>query len=116
MGDKLLFIHTKVGTMSQRPTFSTEFKLDAVSLVLDQGYTISNACKALNISESALRRWVHQLKQERGGITPVAGKALTPEQRHIQELEAKLKRSEREKEILKKATALLISDSIRSSL
>jgi len=102
--------------MNQRRTFSTDFKMDAVSLVLDQGYSISNACEALSISQSALRRWVHQLKQERGGITPVGGKALTPEQRHIQELEAKLKRAEREKEILKKATALLMSDSNKSSL
>jgi len=47
MGDKLLFIHTKVGTMNQRPTFSTEFKLDAVSLVLDQGYIAASSLKAI---------------------------------------------------------------------
>jgi transposase-like protein len=35
------------------------------------------------------------------------GKALTPEQRRIQEQEARCKRLEQEKDILKKATALL---------
>ena len=55
-----------------------------------------------------------QLKQERHGETPVGSKALTPEQRKIQELEAKIKRIEREKEIIKKATALLMSDSMKS--
>lgn len=61
------------------------------------------------MGESALRRWVDQLSQEREGVTP-KGKALTPEQRKIQELEARCKRLEMEKTILKKATALLMSD------
>ncbi|MGL5486100.1 MAG: hypothetical protein ACRDC6_07410, partial [Shewanella sp.] len=40
---------------------------------------------------------------ERTGTTPI-GKALTPEQQKIQELEARINRLEREKDILKKAT------------
>ena len=48
---------------------------------------------------------------ERGGITP-AIKALTPEQQKIQELEARIMRLEREKSILKKATALLMSEDL----
>lgn len=93
----------------QRRTFSTEFKHDAANLVVDQGYSITAAVKALGVSESALRRWVEQLEQERGGTTPKS-KALTPEQQRIQELEARVNRLEREKAILKKATALLMSD------
>jgi len=41
---------------------------------------------------------------------------LTPDQQRIQALEAHIKRIEREKEILKKATALLMSDSMKSSI
>lgn len=37
-------------------------------------------------------------------------KALTPEQQKIQELEARINRLEREKTILKKATALLMAE------
>jgi hypothetical protein len=55
------------------------------------------------LSESALRRWVKQLEAERGGSTP-SSKALTPEQQLIKELEARVKRLEQEKFILKKAT------------
>ena len=102
--------------MSSRRTSSTEFKVDSASLALDQGYAVMEACKPVDVSESAMRDWVNRLKQERGGLTPIVGKALTPEQRRIQELEAKIKRIEKEKEILKKATTLLISDSIKSSL
>ena len=101
-------------TKRQRRTFSSEFKVDAASLVLDQGYSISEAARSLDIGDTALRRWVDQLKIERGGETP-AGKALTPEQQKIQELEARINRLEREKSILKKATALLMSDELERS-
>ncbi|UPR40780.1 transposase [Vibrio parahaemolyticus] len=68
----------------------------------------------MDISETVLRRWVDQLKIERGGATPAA-KAITPEQQKIQELEARISRLEREKSILKKATALLMSDELERS-
>jgi transposase len=95
----------------QRRSFSTEFKREAACLVVDQGYSVPEACRSLDIGQSALRRWVKQLEQERTGVTPTS-KALTPEQQRIQELEAQVKRLEQEKSILKKATALLMSDEI----
>ena len=95
----------------QRRTFSAEFKREAAMLVLDQGYSVAEACQSLGLVDSALRRWVSQLQQERAGITPQS-KALTPEQQKIQELEAQINRLEREKAILKKATALLMSDEL----
>lgn len=93
----------------QRRSFSTEFKVEAASLVVDQGYSMAEASRAVDVGESALRRWVNQLRAERDGVTPTT-KALTPEQQRIQELEARVNRLEREKAILKKATALLMSD------
>ena len=93
----------------QRRSFSAEFKLEAASLVLDQDYSFPEASRALNIGETVLRRWVKQLVDERNGTTP-SSKALTPEQQKIQELEARINRLEREKTILKKATALLMSE------
>ena len=97
----------------QRRTFSTEFKHDAASLVLDQGYSFADASRAVDVHENTLRTWAAQLESERGGTTP-AFKALTAEQQRIQELEAKVNRLEREKSILKKATALLMSDDLKS--
>ncbi|OLQ83948.1 transposase [Photobacterium proteolyticum] len=95
----------------KRRSFSPEFKRDAASLVLDQNYTITEASRAVDVGDTALRRWVEQLKEERNGTTPNS-KALTPEQQKIQELEARIHRLEREKAILKKATALLMSDEL----
>lgn len=76
--------------------------------MLDQGYSHIEASRWLGVVESALRRRVSQLQQERIGVTPQS-KALTPEQQKIQELEARTARLEREKSILKKATAPLMS-------
>ena len=97
-----------------RRSFSTEFKREAAGLVLDQGYSIPEACRSLDVGETALRRWVDQLKAEPGGVTPKAS-ALTQEQQRIQELEKQVNRLEREKSILKKATALLMSDEMNHS-
>ena len=92
-----------------RHLFTAEFKLEATSLVLDQGYSVPEASRSLDVGETVLRRWVQQLQSERTGTTPIS-KALTPEQQKIQELEARINRLEREKDILKKATALLMAD------
>lgn len=90
----------------QRRSFSPEFKQQAASLVLDQGYNFSEASRSVGVGETVLRRWVRQFQMER------QGKAITPDQQRIQELEARIERLEREKAILKKATALLMSEGI----
>ena len=95
----------------KRRTFTPEFKQEAASLVLDQGYSITQASLSLGVVESVLRKWVKQLTEERQGVTP-KGKAMTPEQQRIQELEERCRRLEMEKTILKKATALLMSDEL----
>src|SRR3569833_3291541 len=95
----------------QRRTFSAEFKRDAAALVLDQGYSHLEASRSLGVVESVLCCWVWLLCLVCFGVISQS-KALTPEQQKIQELEAKISRLEREKAILKKATALLMSDEI----
>lgn len=95
--------------------FSPEFKAQAASLVLDSGYTLKEAAKASNISHSAITSWVKQLKEERAGSTPQNAKAITAQQRKIQSLEKRVRELELEKEILKKASALLISDNYQST-
>ena len=95
----------------RRRTFSPEFKQQVACLVLDQGYSHMEASRSVGVGETVLRRWVRQLQMERQGVTP-QGKAITADQQRIQELEARIERLEREKAILKKATALLMSEGI----
>ena len=61
-----------------------------------------------------MRRWVKQLKEEQEGITPQKGKALSAEHQEIQQLKKQINKLEREKDILKKASALLMSDQYSS--
>jgi len=101
--------------MTKKRTFSPEFRLEATELVVDQGYTLKAACDAMGVGKPTMEYWVRRLRAERAGKTPQRGEALTPEQREIQDLKRKLRRAEEEKEILKKATALLMSDSLSNS-
>ena len=77
-------------------------------------YSVDEAAKAMNVSRSAMDKWVRQLKQERKGITPKAS-PLTPEQIEIRELKKRIAELEEHNEIIKKATALLMSDSLKNS-
>lgn len=97
----------------ERSKFTSEFKIEAVNLVLERDYSIMQACAALGIGPTALRRWIKQYQQEQNGIVPAGCKALTPEQRQIQELQKRIERLELEKDILKKATALLMTDEFK---
>ena len=72
-----------------RRSFTKEFKLEAASLVVDQNYSVPEACRAMDAERTALNRWVQQLQDERNGVWS-KGTALTPEQHRIQELEAQV--------------------------
>ena len=105
IGDKVI--------KKSRRTFTTEFKLEVAQLVIDHGYSVREASKAMDVGKTAVDRWVQQLKKERSG-TADHPNALTPDQKKIQTLEKRIKQIELEKEILKKATALLMSDSMNN--
>lgn len=68
----------------------------------------------MDVGLSTTTRWVKQLRNERQGKAPEAS-PITPEQIEIRELKKKLQRIEMENEILKKATAFLMPDSLNSS-
>ena len=96
-----------------RRTFTPEFKLEAAQLVVEQNYSIREVASAMNVGKSTMDKWVRQLKNELKE-TSNHPTAITADQRKIKELEKTIKRIEMEKEILKKATALLMSDSMNS--
>ncbi len=101
-------------TGRNRRNFSPEFRLEAAQLVLDQHYTVAAAATAMNVGKSTMDKWVRQLKEERAGKSPKAS-PMTPEQLRIRELEKRLQRVEMENDILEKATALFMSDSLNNS-
>lgn len=95
--------------MSTRKTYTKEFKLDAVSLVLEQGYSKAEAARSLSINQNQLGRWIKEHEAEDGQAFRGNGK-LSPEQEEIQELKRRVKRLEMEKEVLKKATVFFAAE------
>ena len=95
--------------MTTRKKYSKEFKLDAVSLVTDQGYNRSEAARSLGINATMLGRWVKEHESDDGQAFRGNGK-LTPEQDEVRKLKAQVKKLEMEKEILKKATVFFAAE------
>lgn len=95
--------------MTTRKKYPKEFKLDAISLVLDQGYTRTEAARSLGINANMLGRWVKEQQSEDGQAFRGNGK-LTPEQEEIRKLKTRVKRLEMEKDILKKATVFFAKE------
>ena len=95
--------------MITRKKHPKEFKLDAVSLVLDQGYTRTEAARSLDINANMLGRWVKEQQSDDGHAFRGNGK-LTPEQEEIRKLKTQVKRLEMEKDILKKATVFFAKE------
>jgi len=95
--------------MTTRKKYSKEFKLDAVSLVIDQGYTRVEAARSLGLTAKLLGRWVRESQVDDGQAFRGNGK-LTPEQEENRKLKVENKRLKMEKEILKKATVFFAAE------
>ena len=95
--------------MKTRKQYTKEFKLDAVSLVTDQGYSRAEAGESLGINAQMLGRWVKEHQTEDGQAFRGNGK-LTADQEEVRKLKAQVKRLEKEKEILKKATVFFAAE------
>ncbi len=99
-------------TKQARPTYSSEFRLEVAQEVVDRERSVRDVADSLGLGKSTVDKWARQLRQERNGILSSAT-PLTPDQLKIRELECKIKQLEGDNEILKKASALLMQDSIK---
>lgn len=95
--------------MSKSKTkYTKKFKVEAVKLVKEQGYTQAEAARNLGIEAKNLSRWIKELSQQNG--LPVKVK-LTAEQEELERLRKENKRLKMEREILKKAAAFFANES-----
>ncbi|ARU55861.1 IS3 family transposase OrfA [Oleiphilus messinensis] len=95
--------------MTKRKKYSKEFKLDAISLVVDQGYTKAEAARSMDINANMLGRWIKEEEQDNDQAFRGNGK-MTPEQEEIRKLKAQIKQLEMEKKILKEATVFFAKE------
>ena len=84
-----------------RRKYTREFKISAVKLVNEQGYSIPEAAKSLGVDPNCVRGWVEKFGQE-AGTAPTGEGAVTAELRRLRKENARLLM---ERDILKKAAA-----------
>lgn len=89
---------------SIRRSFDTTFKLQVVQLIRDQGLSVAQVSRDMNLVDSAVRRWLAQYAAEQAGGVGL-GKPLTAEQQRIRQLEIENRRLREDNDLLKKASA-----------
>ena len=93
-----------------RRTFTPEFKAQAVKLVTDQGKSLAEVARDLDLGESMLRAWKQALA--RSGDQAFPGKGNPPAlEEELRRLRAEVRRLTMERDVLKKATAFFARES-----
>ena len=95
-------------SVQQRRKYDQDFKRNAVLLSAEPGRTVIAVADNLGIKKDLLYRWRREYHRGQGRYAfPGNGReALTEEQKRIRELEKRLKETEIERDILKKAMAI----------
>ena len=96
--------------METRKQYTKEFKLDAISLVVDQGLTIAEAARSLEIRANMLGRWIKENQADNNGQAFRGNGKLTPEQEEIRRLKIENKQLKLERQILKEAAVFFAKE------
>ena len=90
-----------------RRRFDDDFKAQAVRLVLDEGKSVGAVARDLDLTETALRTWVHRARvnrtRGRTGLT-------TAEREELAQLRTENRQLRLEREILKNAAAFFVKE------
>jgi transposase len=95
----------------KRRNYTREFKVEAVKLVTEKGYSVAEAARSLGIHETLLRSWKQALEQEGDQAFPGNGK-FSPLEEEVRRLKAENRRLQMERDILKKATAFFAKEAL----
>ena len=93
----------KIG--QKRRSYNSEFKRDAVKLVIEGGRVASEVAKGLGINENVLYRWIKQYREDPGNAFPGKGN-LKPEDEELRRLRRELADVKEERDILKKVVSI----------
>lgn len=86
--------------------YTPEFKDEAVKQVIDRGYTIAEVSERLGVSSHSLYKWVNAVKPAE---TEQQRNELLEAKSEILKLRSQLRRTEEERDILKKAARYFAS-------
>ena len=94
-------------SVQQRRKYDSDFKRNAVQLSEAPDRTVADVAENLGIGKDILYRWRREQRTKEGLAFPGNGReALTSQQQKIRDLEKRLKDTEMERDILKKAMAI----------
>jgi len=86
-------------TTTRRRAYTEDFKRDAVALVTEQGYSVAEAARSLDVGANLLGRWKRQHEEQ------VGGEVLNMDEREeLKQLRKENRLLRMEKDILKKAS------------
>ena len=88
-----------------RRQYSREFKQEAVQLLATSGKSASQLERELGLGQGNLWRWKREFAADGKNAFPGQGR-LTPEQERLRRLERELEIVRQERDILKKAVAI----------
>lgn len=86
-------------------TYTAEFKQEALALVTEQGYSVPKAACSLGITDKLLYNWKAKFEAEQAGAILNAN-----ERTELLKLRKEVKKLRMEKEILKKASSILLRE------
>ena len=95
--------------INRRRKYDSEFKREAVRLVLEEGQRASEVERNLGITRSLVSRWVREMKEDPEYAFPGKGKLKACDE-EIRKLKRENERLGRERDILKKAVAIFSKD------
>jgi len=94
----------------KRRVFSDEYKAEVVKLIEESEKSIGRVCRELDLTETAVRRWVTQSEVDAG--RGPSGALSTEAHEELRRLRREVKQLRMEREILKKATAFFAKESL----
>lgn len=93
-----------------RRSFTKEFKLEAVRLVIEEKRRIAQVARELGMRDTVLGRWIKESEQNQGDAFPGKGN-LPAEAEELRRLRRENERLQIEHAILKKAIAIFSKES-----
>src|SRR3954454_6740569 len=107
-----VYTHRRRSIMArQRRSYTSEFKVEAVKLITEKGYSVAEAGRSLDVGETLLRSWKQTLEKAGEQAFPGHGKLPALEE-ELRQLRAENKCLQMERDILKKATAFFAKEAL----
>lgn len=89
--------------------YTDEFKKEAVTQIVERGYSVKEVAERIGVSTHSLYKWLHA--DPRNPKSLKAEQQKSAQEKEIQRLQSELRRVTEERDILKKAAAFFANQS-----